>query len=627
MARIANILWESRYQMRQIISDSISNLLGYSSSRSSVIASASLVIICLFYVYTVGTYLQIRVYSLIDRVTYYIPFNFHIINKPVDHAIIISLLFLWLALSVQSKVGRTIIGVSGTLFAIAAAIDYDIALNSVALTSLPVIVSFLLYDLYTKKILKNRPYGLERNYLILIGLILGVIGFFLTLLPIVSLNDLEEPVIRNYAYEIFLLFSSFSPVLLLLLVACFPTKLLIAFLTPKLKMTSLLQQNFSEKKLSPKSKILCLSITMLISIAVTNIPHLPTVNKDNQQVGVDTVYYIEWVNALQESDNISQFIEQAFIIQSDGDRPIALILLFIFSKATAGEQLTPSTIEYGALILAPSLTLVAFLFARELTTNEYVSVLASFLTAISFHVLIGVYAGFYANWLALIIGFLSFVYLLKYVKTSNVKYLLVYSSLLIILLCTHIYTWTIFTIVAVTFTLILAKMSYYSRKTLIWILILSSSVIAVDIIKSISTDSVGGIEKDIELAQGGVGIDQFVLRWNNLVYTTGVFVGGLFSNFILLALGIYWLFIANIKDLSTIFLIVFLSIGTMPIIFGNHVMQTRILYEIPFEIPSAIAMYHLSKGKIGKTTLFVISIWLLFTSLHAVSNFYLVSPL
>jgi asparagine N-glycosylation enzyme membrane subunit Stt3 len=76
-----------------------------------------------------------------------------------------------------------------------------------------------------------------------------------------------------------------------------------------------------------------------------------------------------------------------------------------------------SSIEYIPIILAPTLVIVVYFVTRELIpNNDIAALLASFLTAVSSHTLIGIYAGFYANWLALTIGYLSFVFLTASVK-------------------------------------------------------------------------------------------------------------------------------------------------------------------------------------------------------------------
>ena len=117
----------------------------------------------------------------------------------------------------------------------------------------------------------------------------------------------------------------------------------------------------------------------------------------------------------------------------------------------------------------------------------------------------------------------------------------------------------------------------------------------VDIAKVLLTGSSGGLEQDIEIAQRGLGIEQFNLRWEILNATMYHGLGGVFSNFIILLLGLFWVLKSNMRKPYTVFLIIFLSAGIVPLFFGNWTIQTRIVYDMPFEIPAAISLYYISK--------------------------------
>ena len=83
-------------------------------------------------------------------------------------------------------------------------------------------------------------------------------------------------------------------------------------------------------------------------------------------------------------------------------------------------------VDHLPIVLGPALVLVVYFLTREMTSNDLISVLAAFLTAVSFHVLTGIYAGLYANWFALIIGFLSFMFLFKFLKRPSISYFVTY---------------------------------------------------------------------------------------------------------------------------------------------------------------------------------------------------------
>jgi hypothetical protein len=136
--------------------------------------------------------------------------------------------------------------------------------------------------------------------------------------------------------------------------------------------------------------------------------------------------------------------------------------------------------------------------------------------------------------------------------------------------------------------------------------------IAVDVVKIMVTRSAGGIEQDIDIAhRQEVGVGQLPVKWNNLIDTTEIYYAGAFSNVILLSLGIYWIFRCRISDSVNIFLVVFLSIGILPLFFGNWLVQSRVFYNIPFQIPAAIGLFYIRNEKNGVIILISISVWLI----------------
>jgi hypothetical protein len=79
----------------------------------------------------------------------------------------------------------------------------------------------------------------------------------------------------------------------------------------------------------------------------------------------------------------------------------------------------------------------------------------------------------------------------------------------------------------------------------------------------------------------------------------------------------------KLRELPSLFIFVFLSIGLIPIYLGDQLTQDRILYDIPFQIPAAIALTNLTKGR-GSVLLLPICIWLILISVRAAANFYFV---
>jgi hypothetical protein len=101
-------------------------------------------------------------------------------------------------------------------------------------------------------------------------------------------------------------------------------------------------------------------------------------------------------------------------------------------------------------------------------------------------------------------------------------------------------------------------------------------------------------------------------------------LGGVFSNFIIFILGLAWVLKSNLREPGTVFLMIFLSTGLIPLFFGNWGVQARVFYDVPFEIPAAIALYYISirAGSILATV--AACTWLVAVSLFTVMNYYLI---
>jgi hypothetical protein len=403
-----------------------------------------------------------------------------------------------------------------------------------------------------------------------------------------------------------------------------------------------LPHDYDKNKLKIQTKVGFLVLAIILSVVLVLIPQHPLINPDNRDVGVDTHYYVSWVRELAKSKNVSDLIYQAFAVQGQsGDRPLSLLFFFVVYQVVGGGNNNLSeVVEHFPIVLGPGTVLALYVLTRELTRNEKIALIAAFFGAVSFHTLIGIYAGFYANWLALIVGYISIAFLFRYLRSGRLSDIVVFSTLLIGVLFIHIYTWTVLAAGSGTFLVVLLLVAIwknkkkgnnnnvpnlFTKRRIIWLLIAILLSIVIDITKVVLIGSSGGVERDIQVAQTNLGIEQFNMRWSILNATMHDSLGGIFSNFIILLLGLFWVLKSNVREPGTLFLIIFLSAGIVPLIFGLWVLQTRVLYDIPFEIPAAIALYYIStRSGTRLVTLAAACTWLVAISLVTVMNYYLV---
>jgi hypothetical protein len=610
----------------------VTKSLGGGGSRTSILGSAILALMSFFYVYTVGSYLKVDIYFLQDRITYFNFFHNHVVGGYPDDLVIAIGVIIWLTLFLREESGNLrylIPSFYGGLIVLSLISRLTDLFDVLILVSLPLVVSLLIYDRFFAglKFLKPDITKFYANYLAIIGVVIGIISIIImTLTPFYSSVNSQKSIlgIPNYEHSLFALFSSLSPTMLFLLIFCVPIKLLLNAFTIKVaKMKDNISSYLLPDTMRTRTRFIFLAIVLLLSLGIAIIPHIPIINKTNQFVGTDTPHYVDLVNRLEVSHNPQEFMQSVFALTAD--RPMATIFFFSIVKIVSA---TPSyTLELMPVILGPALVLVFYFLTRELTSNDTASLLSSFLTAISFQTLIGIYAGFYANWFAIIIGYMSMVFLLRFLKSQSRMNFVVYSTLTLLLLFSHVYTWTIFTIVTSIFLLVLLKLHYYRRQGIIILLLVILSSVIIDVVRSYILKYSGGIEGDLVVSKNsGAGLEQFAQRWSNLVYVTQVYLGSQLSNFIILMLGLYWLFKAKLHKQSTIFLMIFLSLGILPLFFGDITIQGRVFYDIPFQLPAALSLAYIKKQSNGPLLLLPLVLWLVATSVNAESNFYFVSP-
>jgi hypothetical protein len=608
----------------------LASVLGKGIQVGSVLTSATVTLIAFFYVYTAASFFKITVYPFEHRVTYYKFFDSYIISSYTDHVIIGIATILWFGFSLKGKIRIFVTMPYSVALAIALLVGSDILLQLVALLSVPIIIFFSIYDGILIKKGNRVRFSAKENHLAInhisaLAILISIISIIGIILSAKALVSYASPnFIRDYSYEIFTVFSTLSPVLIIFLIYGFFVKLIIngimAMATKVKKDTPNSISIRRGENLRTRTKIISLLLFTMLSVVLAIFPHQPRVNIENRQIGVDSDYYVNWLAPLINSKDSQNFFYQAFVVQNHGDRPITLILISLISKIINSNLFY--TVEYLPIILGPSLLFVIFYLTRELTGNDTTSLIAAFLTVVSFQTLIGMYAGFYANWFALIVGYLSVLFLIRALKRSTRIHFALFFMSIIVLMLSHTYTWIILVTVMTIFLVAMLKTNYYIKRTVIILLLIVGFSVVIDVARISASGSVVRIEQDISnISSDLAGPQQFASRWSNLLRTTFSFVGGQFSNFVILALCSYWIIRSGLHEPSNIFLFVFLSIGIVPFLVGNYISQTRVLYDIPFQIPCAIALSSVRMKNSRSLIILPICIWLTAISVRAVSNF------
>ena len=557
--------------------------------------------------------------------------SFFIFNKFIDQSIICFTFALLLVVLLKNKsrylLPLFIIGVYlySTIYGV-----YE-PLNGIAILSFPLIISLIILG-NAKKIhfiCDGKTIFLFFNYFLLILIVVCIYSLFISSAKIFGFVSLDEfP--RDYLYDVFVLISRPAPFLVILISVSLLSKVIYALLEnrklirsiPSIKLFS--ESNSNNQKININFKInkrVSFIIILILGIIVPSIPQLPNINPENRYVGVDTFWYVIWTRPLNDASLFTVF-KSAFIEQSHGDRPFSILIIFLVSKINP-ENIGDS-IDYMPIFLTPITAIIVFFLTREIINRNSICFFASFFTIFSFQTLIGIYAGFYANWLGLIIGFLSLIFLFRFLKNQSKKNFILYSVIITSLVFFHVYTWAVYSAVIFIFLIAVLFLKFYQKKAIVFALVILGMTVAIDVSKDFAIGSSGGVREDVKLSGYYINLDNFSIFINNLYSSILISHGGVFGNGIVFSVVLLWaLFYSNPKNPGELFLMIFFSILSILIFFGYWNIQVRVLYDIPVQVPFAISLFYIFKKTHNPLLLTAIVLILCSASIRELISFYL----
>ena len=326
-----------------------------------------------------------------------------------------------------------------------------------------------------------------------------------------------------------------------------------------------------------------LTVSIVVSVLLVFVPYRPDLNPTGDLVGVDSPTYVGWLGQMLALP-LPGALRYSFVGGLDGSRPLLLVLLYLVGSA----GVSPSQIiEYLPLVLAPMLTLSVYIFARYGQGNASFAALAGLFTPVSFYTTVGLWGGYYANWLALIMVYLFMTCLLIFSRSpSAVNYCAMY-ILSVTLFLTHPYTWVMIVMVSLVFAISLWKetKSLVHVKSVIPII---ATGIVIDIVKSFvfATQSVAAWWP-YSVVGGAASLLAF---WNNLVEALLYTHGGLLASWLVLGMGLLAVFALRFKDWFDRLLLLWVAIGSIPFPALDSYLQARILYDLPIPVLLSLAV-------------------------------------
>lgn len=178
------------------------------------------------------------------------------------------------------------------------------------------------------------------------------------------------------------------------------------------------------------SGMLGLVTGLVFSLLVTQYPYV--LGQGLQ--GVDATWYY---SRLSQTHTISDATSLLFF----EPRAPYLILLFLLRSATGLPALV--IVEWGSTMLAASLAVSMLFFVLVVTDDWTVAGIGACLAVLSFEVTVGMYAGIYANWLAISPMLIGLGCLISYTHTRKPRYLAGFVLASYVVLIVHGWTWGI----------------------------------------------------------------------------------------------------------------------------------------------------------------------------------------
>jgi len=346
--------------------------------------------------------------------------------------------------------------------------------------------------------------------------------------------------------------------------------------------TSLSESARSFKILS--SPRLLLVVSVVVSILLVWVPYRPDLNPTGSLVGIDSPLYVGWIGQMLARP-LPQALQYSFVEGLEGSRPLLLIPLYLVALA----GVSPSQIiEYLPLFLAPVLSLSTYIFVRYGQGSRSLAGLTALFSSVSFYPTVGLWGGYYANWLALVIAYFFLTCLLISSRSPSIlKYGATY-AFSVVLFLTHPWTW----VLVVTVSLIFALTLWRETRNLVHaksITMIIATGIILDLVKSwvfptraVSVDVVG----TFQLA----GLAQLANFWPNLVEALLYTHGGLMANWLVLGLGLLTAFALRFTDHFERLLILWVGVSSIAFAVLDSYHQARIVYDLPIPVLLSVAV-------------------------------------
>jgi hypothetical protein len=366
---------------------------------------------------------------------------------------------------------------------------------------------------------------------------------------------------------------------------------------------SAFESMFDDRHVGSIRPVLVLIFAIVLSFLITVYPYLPGLNRHAQPVGVDIPYYVGWLTDMNKQG--SPWAAFSFAFFNISDRPVSLFLMFLGLRAFGVSDW--QVVKFLPMLVGPLLVLTTYFFLRKTGFSSWAASFGSLFAAFSLHVTVGMYGGFFSNWVALLLWYLSLGFLFYSLLKESYRLLAPAIVFQIALLFAHAYTWVMFLgIGAVFFLLVLFK--WFKNRTGVFeakvVFIALMVNIAAGIVRSLVLGAGVFASDVVVVTQSEISIPYIWTFWRVLGKTLGIDLGISPLNPLLYFLG----FLGGVAlcfdgRLVSRFFSACVVASAVPFVFGSWVVQIRILYNLPihvFSLVGALLIFRTIETQLGQ---------------------------
>jgi hypothetical protein len=245
-------------------------------------------------------------------------------------------------------------------------------------------------------------------------------------------------------------------------------------------------------------------------------------------------------------------------------------------------------VRFLPLILNPLLALSVFFLSLEVLGDGRTAVWAVFFTVCGSSISVGMFSYFLTNMLGLSLAFASLGLLFRSLRSGS-RSCLVFSSLLGgLLVFTHPWTFNQFSVGAVLTMIVLWY--YYCKGEVgyerFWFMTFYVAFLGLsEAVKVLVFRGVGGVSATATVATGLTSFSRF---WYDLVRSFIVLYDGLMSDPVMIALAIVGVLIIGLREVSDLYLWIFMAVTSMVFLVGGEVVKSRLFYNIPIGLLASL---------------------------------------